>query len=789
MGLLEAAAVKLGETLVNSVFASLTGNKAVGDAAGGLAGVLGGQAGEVLDRRRARRRLDDVADAVAGRVCAQYEHEFRGLSEEERAVVVEAVAETFQLAPLDPGLVLAADLRPGSLEDRVRSGAAEYLAVRFFGRDEADLYDLLLASCCAEVVVIVRAMAGLADLAVPEILQRLTQLAVDVREAPRRAVVDASRDADAAFAEIYRAHVGPGLDIVDLDSARLSAGSRQYPLSLAYLSLPAAVSNATEPAVPTRVESALAGRSRVLIRARCGAGKTTFLYRLFMLAARRAFTGELAAFNDALPFYLPLHRFAEAEMPSPDHLLDAVARDISGEMPHGWVQRQLRDGNSLVLINGIDEVPDDRRPAMLDWLAKLVVAFSRARYVVTSRPGVIPVEWPSTAGFDVVDLLPMSPSDMWTFIRRWHEAVGSGQVTEEARAEVNRCADRLLEALAASGALRALAANPLVCALMCALHRDGRVQLPTGWLDLVGMVVEILIEERDRERGVADGLAPPIEQSVGILQDLAYWMVTEDLAVAGAAVVRDRVRHRLGPANEVSPGGRAEALVDHLAVRSGLIQLCGNGAVTFTDAVFRDYLAAREVAAGGNIRSLVRDAHVIGRQRLVVMAAGHARLPQAEELLSGLLVRVGERTDAATALRLQVLAMLCLGAVSGLGPELRRRVEEDCAITIPCSAEEARLLAEAGPLVVDLLAERTTDRVTDALGVVLTAADLGGNDVLPLLRRLALDGRAEVAAALRAVTPRFDADEYERMVLSCCPDEPAAPESRALGGAGGGRRG
>jgi NACHT domain len=764
VSVLAAIVVKLGETLVKSACEAVTGSKIAGDMSGGVAAVLGQEAATSLGHRRARRQLEELADHVAARVLTRYGHEFRGLSADSRAVVIGAVRETFERTSLGAGLVLAEDFDASAVERAIRSDTAEFRRSWSFGADERGLYDLLLRESCADLVEIVRRMASLASLA-PEILTRLTHLTAEARSAPRRALNEAARDADSGFAEIYRRHVTGELDTVDLTSERLSSTSRRYPLGLAYLSLPVLVSADGAP-METRIEQALVGRPRVVLRAECGGGKTTYLHRLFMLVARRALTGPLAELNDAIPFYIPLHQYADADLPAPEKFLDAVARDVLGEMPQGWVQRQLRDRESLVLLNGVDEVPPDRRPAVLDWVARLTHQFPRPRYVLAGRPASIPEDWPASVGFQVVDLLPMGQADVCRFIRRWHESVGSTLSDPVARAEVDQDAKALTEALGASHALRVLSRNPLVCALMCALHRDRQVRLPDQWLDLLRIVVEILVGERDLVRGVADGLALPIEKRMRALQDIAFWMTTEDLSGGEFDEVLARVKHLVGGLGPEPADART--VLDHLTVRSGLMHLDRDGMLRFTSPILRDYLAAREAVAGNNIRFLVRESHLPARQPLIIMAAGHAQVTRAEELLTGLLTRADADTDRRN--RFHVLARACLQAAPGVGEDLRERVRNrSTALLSPRTEQEAAELATTGPFVLDML---VTDRELDpdvAAASIHTAIRVGDDTVLPFLSRFASDPHETVQHLLLRAWPSFDPVEYASVVLTWCP--------------------
>ncbi|WP_447002336.1 hypothetical protein ACRAKI_21675 [Saccharothrix isguenensis] len=287
MSVLGAIVVKLGEVVVKSACEAVTGNKLAGEMSGAVSAVLGQRGVDGLAHRKARRQLEERADKLAEKVLELYGHEFRGLTEDQRAVVVEAVKETFENAPPGSGLVLDADFAPPAVERAVRAATADYHRSLAFGTDESALYDLLLREACTDLVEIVRTLPSLASVAAPEILARLTTIEKQIRIAPRRALADADDERDAAFSEIYRRYVTRVWDNVDLTSEHLSATSRRYPLERAYLSLPALIYGAGA-AGDTRIEQAIADRSRVVLRAECGSGKTTYLHRFFTQVARRS---------------------------------------------------------------------------------------------------------------------------------------------------------------------------------------------------------------------------------------------------------------------------------------------------------------------------------------------------------------------------------------------------------------------------------------------------------------------------------------------------------------------
>ena len=73
-------------------------------------------------------------------------------------------------------------------------------------------------------------------------------------------------------------------------------------------------------------------------------------------------------------------------------------------MPKAWVERQLTDGNALLLIDGVDELLDAERRGVREWLRKLLAAYGDVRVVVTSRPAAAGVDWLRREEFTALQL-------------------------------------------------------------------------------------------------------------------------------------------------------------------------------------------------------------------------------------------------------------------------------------------------------------------------------------------------------------------------------------------------
>ena len=188
------------------------------------------------------------------------------------------------------------------------------------------------------------------------------------------------------FAADYRRTVVNKLDRMELLGVTLADANRRYPLSIAYIDLTVrkrasredsrlVIRSGPEAGDPLAEagglspESLLSRTRRALIIGNAGSGKTTLLQWLAVRSALRDFGSSLTGWNDTVPFFIPLRRYVNRTLPTPEEFPLAVGRNVAHEMPGGWVHGLLRDGRALVLLDGVDEMPDGQREHVRSWLA------------------------------------------------------------------------------------------------------------------------------------------------------------------------------------------------------------------------------------------------------------------------------------------------------------------------------------------------------------------------------------------------------------------------------------
>ncbi|MEU9718218.1 NACHT domain-containing protein [Streptomyces sp. NPDC047976] len=705
-----------------------------------------------------------LTETLAGRLDAAS----AALPENERLAAVDAVGDAFAaLGALDIDDLLALDLSPEALADRVLT----HTPPAGLGDAAQALYRDLVAQSCVHAVEHMTSLPAFAPRATIEILHRTGVLADAVQDLKKKK----ERDADGAahaFEQRYAKYIADTHGRLQLFGITLSRSPQEWPLDVAYISL--AVSreqllpgNPAAHRTVRRADEALASAERTLLRGPAGSGKSTLVQWLAVNAARRSFTGALAPWNACVPFVLRLRSFTATErLPLPAEFLPESGVPLTP--PHGWVEDVMSEGRALVLVDGVDEVPLRLRARTQMWLRRLISAFPNARYVVTTRPSAVPEDWLAGQSFTAHSLLPMEREDIGSFIGHWHAAAHAECSDEAQRATVAQYEASLREAVGTRRDLGKLAANPLMCALLCALNRDRRMQLPRARKELYDAALEMLLVRRDAEREITEveGVRLTRDEQTVLLQRLAYWLIRNGQAEADCDEVVELVEKWLDSMEQVRQQGTAVEVFNHLLIRSGLLREPVPGTVHFVHRTFQDYLGAKAAVEARDLGVLVRNAHDDTWDDVVRMAVGHARPDERATLLRRILAKADKVKKHRG--RLVLLAAACLEHAPELDPAVRHEVERRTAELLPPrTPAQAEELAKAGPLVLELLTEPLFLEEDAAAATVRTATLIGGDQAVELLARFRPDDRYKVRWELADGWDRFEqVEEYADAVLA-----------------------
>ncbi|MGI8332747.1 NACHT domain-containing protein [Actinomadura scrupuli] len=729
-----------------------------------------------LKAREVDLQFQTIALQVESRLEALRVAEFSGLSDSDRRAAIAEAGLTLQRADLTDRGLFDSDLDPVKLTRQVRALMPNL--EKQFDRRLIPYYETVLAECCESLVHILINLPQFQARASVEILGRVSSLSMEIgavlARLPRRTVTAPDgTDNDEDFTRRYLHVVSTELDTLELFGVRFERIDRPTTsLSVAYVSLTVTHSVRPRPEYGTsgmysqsaRVEAALAQSQRTLLRGEAGAGKSTILRWVAVTAARGKFSAEMRAMNGTVPFLIKLRSYTDGRFPAPEEFLDYVGRNLASLMPRGWAHRVLESGKAIVLVDGVDEVPESHRPAVRNWLSNLLRAFPNINVIVTSRPAAAEARWLNRENFSHGFIEPLSRADVRALIEHWHTAIRATDDLPCRPEQLPKLQANLLARLEAIPSLRALATNPLIAAVLCALNLDQET-LPRDRMGVYQATLGMLVDTRDARRGISQLVGLSREQKIRLLQHLAWNLSVRDQIEMKRSVVENLVASRLAAMPQFE--GRTEDVLDFLLQRSGVLREPVPGRIDFVHRSVQEYLAAQEAAELGDMQHLVSKAHLDQWRDTIVMTAGHANAPMRRELLAGMIRRVQRARNPATVNHLKLVVISCLETVPSIPDGLTEVINGYLDELVPPRNEVgAKSLASVGELVLRKLpASLKGLSESTALATIRTIWMINGSGALDLLSRYAVKTHQTHLGSFFIAWDYFDPFEYAQRVL------------------------
>ncbi|MFF6998198.1 NACHT domain-containing protein [Streptomyces sp. NPDC008313] len=592
---------------------------------------------------------------------------------------------------------------------------------------------------------------------------------------PRTEDVFETHRRDEVFERQYRRAVKNRyrkIDIIGLDE--LATHESRWDLDTAYLHLeaeaaPRAPGTGGVPARPRRVDDLLAEAGpHVLLRGEAGAGKTTLVWWLASHAGVGTLGGNLAPLNGLVPFVVPMRslRATGGGFPRPGEL-DRAARLMTDQAPRGWVRRVLESGRGLLLVDGLDEVPRHDREEARRWLADLLAEFPGLHCLVTVRPLAVEADWMGRDGFRELRLLPMRDTDIQAFVHAWHDTARlEPTLSDDERGALSTLEAALKAKFTSSPALRNLARTPLLCAVICALHRRNRGDLPVSRPELYTAALKMLLGKRDTQRLISEpeGIELAPERHQLLLQRIAVWLVRN----GQSQLSHEQAAGQLLPVLSGMPEVQApvDAVLRHMLNRSGVLEERGEDSIQFIHRTFQDYLAAREFQDSDCLRELLGHAAQEDWQDVVLLSIGHCRTAEVEKVVDHLMAQ-GDAQEGHQRWNLHLLAASCAAEAVFLPQEKREAVAERLkAFMPPKDVVQAIEVARLGAYVLPILPgpEGIPEHVQ--LFVATTLTRIGTPRCLPLVRAYAAQPSPLLRQFLASAWGDFPAGPYAREVLA-----------------------
>jgi formylglycine-generating enzyme required for sulfatase activity len=317
-----------------------------------------------------------------------------------------------------------------------------------------------------------------------------------------------------------------------------------------------------------------------------------------------------------LPVRIVLRDFAARGLPDPGQPADGgtlwtfieteLGETLKEYGPH--LKKRLQEEGGLILLDGLDEVPDadQRREQVKQAVQGFAADFPCCRFLITSRTYAYQRQDWKLEGFAEAVLSPFTPAQIERFIERWytHVAVVRHLDVDDAHGQ----AVLLKDAIERSARLAELATRPLLLTLMASLHAWRGGNLPEKREQLYADAVDLLLDQWERPKVVRDAEGRPIVRQDSLtdwlrvdrsvvrseLNRLAFEGHRDQPKLVGTADIAEEqlVVALMKVARSSNPDVNPVRLEDHLRDRAGLLAARGAGVYTFPHRTFQEYLAA-----------------------------------------------------------------------------------------------------------------------------------------------------------------------------------------------------
>lgn len=737
------------------------------------------------DSREERQKADQIApigETIATRIRPLFDAAH--IDDGERAAVVREVLRTLNGANAE--LLVRTRLYRQQVEQALTHAHPE--ATVGFSEAAKELYRRMMQEASQALVGVAAELVGYASVRDAYLLQDQAKLIELVANLVRRPDEESER-----FEVRYREVIGRELNQLEMFGVpRLKDAVRRQKLSIAYVTaevkrigqssdnepdrdfLEALLEDAPQNIEDERhnasgpIDQILARERRIVVCGEPGSGKTTLLQWIAIKAASQTFEGPLKLWNNTVPFFIRLRKVTNNGFPMPEEYIAQIAHHIAGSRPYnGWEHDQLDNGRAVVLIDGVDELPQGKRESFFQELQALLRDFPHARYIITSRPVVVSKrvwpdwhEWIQKVGFAEVTIQPMNHGAIEQFINLWHKAYAEGTQDPDERGEVYRAAPHLKQLLPQRPGLRQVASNPLLCAMICALHLDRRNTLPSERIKLYEECIDMLLEQRDAGRQIDMNDYPQLgnRQKLTLLRDLAYRMLRLGESVRPVELVDQRFADflpRLG--TDQSEAAKVRA---YFVQRSGLLREPIEGYLDFAHRTFQEFFTACEMAEDGEVNVLLQQADDDQWRETITLAAGKLRRREVEQLLRGLIV-------PGASLPRRTLALACLETVVDVDQALEKAIFAAVPeLFPPYRREQQQFVAAAGERGIAYLQPEQQPNIAANVVWVRTLALIGGDKALAAIKRHATLRHKRIDQAVNAAWSSFDIFAYAQQMLA-----------------------
>ena len=331
-----------------------------------------------------------------------------------------------------------------------------------------------------------------------------------------------------------------------------------------------------------------------------GAGKSTFL-RKVGLEALRTFYYEDAVYRPrVIPVLLELKRFEKNDVD--------IAKFIAAEFEtcgfpeaEAFMQNALMQGNLLIMLDGLDEVPSANLDNVLKTIRDFVDRYDGNRFIASCRVAASGYRGSAFARFSDVTMADFDDEQIQQFINNWFSSE-----QDRERETADKCWEVLQKP--ENRASKELAHTPLLLTYLCLVYNLSQ-RFPNNRSSLYKKALRILLEEWAAEKRILrdeiyEGLS--IEQEEILLSEIAYDGMKADQLFFDKRWLSNQIRNFLVSNLNAPKSLDSEKVLNAIEVQQGILVERMKNQYSFSHLTLQEYLAAQYLVDNNEWKSLVQ---------------------------------------------------------------------------------------------------------------------------------------------------------------------------------------
>jgi len=316
-----------------------------------------------------------------------------------------------------------------------------------------------------------------------------------------------------------------------------------------------------------------------------GAGKSTFL-RSLGLEALKEDAGRFQ--HHCIPVMLELKRFASNEV----DFISAIAEELThfGFPPSKeFATKALEEGKLLVLLDGLDEVPNQFTNSVMDGIDNLVTRYENNRFIASCRIAAYRSNFQHD--FKVIELADFDDDQIKQFINNWFNSELDKQ---------SKTAEKCWETLSheSNRAAKELAQTPLLLTFLCLVY-NRRQSFPPTRSRLYNKALDILLEEwaaekRLQQEPIYEGLHTDLEKVM--LAEIAYKGFKDDQLFFDEQHIVKSITDFLADSVDNPKYLDGKKILNAITAQQGILVQRAESIYSFSHLTIQEYLTAQYIS-------------------------------------------------------------------------------------------------------------------------------------------------------------------------------------------------